>query len=583
MLSSRAAAFSVKALLTAAQEKTDMTQQQQQQQHHHQQKQHQQQQQQQQHHQQQKQHQEQQHQQQQEQHQQQQQQHHQHQSNPDTTNQGHTTHNSCTMVETKDDCEHINSYIKQDNEKEVDTERLTPYHISLEAHTREENLFHQDAERCQQLQSENSEVADLSKDTDDDELVVDVENCNTPPVSNSTGEDTVDVSLPSLSDTSGITVCANTRRGAPVEQPAQHFTEHSSPDPLPEWQMLSGSCRMSLGWRDGEGVDDGCGGGVSMQLLQYDLWTKFHNLSTEMIITKNGRRMFPVVKVKIRGLRPEKTYMVYLDMVAVDTRRYRYVYPSSRWMVAGTGEPLGQHTPYIHPDSPATGVQWMASPAVAFDRLKLTNNKTREVKGQIILHSMQKYRTRVWVQEVEAGACWGDLPHLVDQTHAHHASFPETTFITVTAYQNQQITRLKIDSNPFAKGFRDATKQKELERHPSSLARLHESASMESSMLMLPLGVPPPHLHYASPMAGFSPPFSLAGTVSPPVSPLLLPSQWFSGVTDGGDRPLPWVQAAMPLFQSAPPTLPILIPPFLPTIHTQLPHALDLSKPKDNT
>lgn len=53
--------------------------------------------------------------------------------------------------------------------------------------------------------------------------------------------------------------------------------------------------------------------------------------------------------------------------------------------MAGTGEPLGEQTPYIHPDSPATGVQWMATPAIAFDRLKLTNNKTREAQGQVSL------------------------------------------------------------------------------------------------------------------------------------------------------------------------------------------------------
>ena len=33
--------------------------------------------------------------------------------------------------------------------------------------------------------------------------------------------------------------------------------------------------------------------------------------------------------------------------------------------------------------------------------------------------------------------------------------FPETQFTAVTAYQNQCITKLKIESNPFAKGFRD--------------------------------------------------------------------------------------------------------------------------------
>uniref|UniRef100_A0A8B9GXD2 T-box domain-containing protein n=1 Tax=Astyanax mexicanus TaxID=7994 RepID=A0A8B9GXD2_ASTMX len=34
-------------------------------------------------------------------------------------------------------------------------------------------------------------------------------------------------------------------------------------------------------------------------------------------------------------------------------------------------------------------------------------------------------------------------------------TFPEAAFIAVTAYQNQEITKLKIDNNPFAKGFRD--------------------------------------------------------------------------------------------------------------------------------
>ena len=34
-------------------------------------------------------------------------------------------------------------------------------------------------------------------------------------------------------------------------------------------------------------------------------------------------------------------------------------------------------------------------------------------------------------------------------------TFPETKFLGVTAYQNEKITQMKIDHNPFAKGFRD--------------------------------------------------------------------------------------------------------------------------------
>ncbi|CAB3222149.1 unnamed protein product [Arctia plantaginis] len=43
------------------------------------------------------------------------------------------------------------------------------------------------------------------------------------------------------------------------------------------------------------------------------------------------------------------------------------------------------------------------------------------------------------------------LPYSTFRTYV----FKETEFIAVTAYQNEKITQLKIDNNPFAKGFRD--------------------------------------------------------------------------------------------------------------------------------
>uniref|UniRef100_A0AC35F2G7 T-box domain-containing protein n=1 Tax=Panagrolaimus sp. PS1159 TaxID=55785 RepID=A0AC35F2G7_9BILA len=35
-----------------------------------------------------------------------------------------------------------------------------------------------------------------------------------------------------------------------------------------------------------------------------------------------------------------------------------------------------------------------------------------------------------------------------------------STFITVTAYQNSAVTKLKVDNNPFAKGFRDGGRKR---------------------------------------------------------------------------------------------------------------------------
>lgn len=37
-------------------------------------------------------------------------------------------------------------------------------------------------------------------------------------------------------------------------------------------------------------------------------------------------------------------------------------------------------------------------------------------------------------------------------------TFPDTAFVAVSAYQNTNLTQLKIDHNPFAKGFRDRMK-----------------------------------------------------------------------------------------------------------------------------
>ncbi|ENN72566.1 hypothetical protein YQE_10906, partial [Dendroctonus ponderosae] len=65
-----------------------------------------------------------------------------------------------------------------------------------------------------------------------------------------------------------------------------------------------------------------------------------------------------------------------------------------------------------------------------------------------ILNSMHKYQPRFHL--VRANDIL-KLPYSTFRTYV----FKETEFIAVTAYQNEKITQLKIDNNPFAKGFRD--------------------------------------------------------------------------------------------------------------------------------
>ncbi|XP_062340296.1 T-box transcription factor TBX3a isoform X2 [Osmerus eperlanus] len=175
-----------------------------------------------------------------------------------------------------------------------------------------------------------------------------------------------------------------------------------------------------------------------------ELWELFHKRGTEMVITKSGRRMFPPFKVRCTGLDKKAKYILLMDIVAADDCRYKF--HNSRWMVAGKADPEMPKRMYIHPDSPATGEQWM-SKVVNFHKLKLTNNIS-DKHGFTILNSMHKYQPRFHI--VRANDIL-KLPYSTFRTYV----FPETDFIAVTAYQNDKITQLKIDHNPFAKGFRD--------------------------------------------------------------------------------------------------------------------------------
>ncbi|KAI4819451.1 hypothetical protein KUCAC02_004697 [Chaenocephalus aceratus] len=183
---------------------------------------------------------------------------------------------------------------------------------------------------------------------------------------------------------------------------------------------------------------------VRVDLQGSELWKRFYEIGTEMIITKAGRRMFPSVRVKVRNLDPGQQYYIAMDVMPVDSKRYRYVYHSSQWMVAGNTDPL-LHLP--------AALRAPGLPVISFDRVKLTNNEMDD-KGHIILQSMHKYRPRVHVIRHDPRMDLSQIQSLPAEG-VHSFSFPETEFTTVTAYQNQQITKLKIDRNPFAKGFRD--------------------------------------------------------------------------------------------------------------------------------
>uniref|UniRef100_A0A8W8KBT6 T-box domain-containing protein n=1 Tax=Magallana gigas TaxID=29159 RepID=A0A8W8KBT6_MAGGI len=189
----------------------------------------------------------------------------------------------------------------------------------------------------------------------------------------------------------------------------------------------------------------------------------------------SGPRMFPTLRVSFSGLEPDQEYIVAMDIVPVDNKRYRYAYHRSAWLVAGKADPPLPSNIYVHPDSVFTGAQ-LQKQIISFEKLKLTNN-VLDRAGHIILNSMHKYQPRIHIIR-KTSTTPNPLTSLKMTDHKTF-SFSETGFIAVTAYQNQLITKLKIDSNPFAKGFRDSSRLSDIERETmESLLQSQTQANM---------------------------------------------------------------------------------------------------------
>ena len=140
---------------------------------------------------------------------------------------------------------------------------------------------------------------------------------------------------------------------------------------------------------------------------------------------------------------------------------------------------------------------------------------------------MHKFQPRVYLVKRREGES-GPVTD-IEQEQFRSFVFPETQFTAVTAYQNQCITKLKIESNPFAKGFRDSASCDyddtpypslpggmpgmdpfmRLGGHPVNLQEQNNNLMMEKARFMMMSSAPRPM---------FSPPTSI-----PSSSPYQLP------------------------------------------------------------
>ncbi|TSK58026.1 Mitogen-activated protein kinase-binding protein 1 [Bagarius yarrelli] len=187
---------------------------------------------------------------------------------------------------------------------------------------------------------------------------------------------------------------------------------------------------------------------ITVTLENESAWNRFHSLGTEMILAKQGRRMFPCCRFRLSGLDQKKKYFLVMDISPFDDFTYRWDGKSWKPVAVDESHILGQIC--VHPESPAVGQQWMDSP-VSFYKVKLTNDTTDQ-EGCVILRPMRRYLPRLHIVPFDPDS---GRTIVLDSPNVKIFSFPQTEFYAVTSYQNPQITQLKIDCNPFAMAFRE--------------------------------------------------------------------------------------------------------------------------------
>ncbi|VDD95309.1 unnamed protein product [Enterobius vermicularis] len=109
---------------------------------------------------------------------------------------------------------------------------------------------------------------------------------------------------------------------------------------------------------------------VCIKLSNEDLWKEFNGFTTEMIVTKTGRKLFPKVEISVEGLEPDEQYVILLQIEPVGNTRFKFA--NGGWLPAGCADPGNAPKPLSHHDGAQLGKTWMRGP-ICFDRVKLTN------------------------------------------------------------------------------------------------------------------------------------------------------------------------------------------------------------------
>lgn len=197
-------------------------------------------------------------------------------------------------------------------------------------------------------------------------------------------------------------------------------------------------------------------------LQEQPLWQQFHEHHNEMIITKAGRCLFPLIRINLEEapdgtlwIDPDAYYRISIMMRPMDEHKWKW--RQGRWTPLLASMPVsdqyhaGANELVFYEKQRGSEI---IEAGLSFDRLKLSNRPIASGSSTICLLSFRRYLPVVRLTHI-VGDSSQELAFKRQESSSkeQELSFQETEFIAVTHYQNDQITLLKKSYNPHAKGF----------------------------------------------------------------------------------------------------------------------------------
>lgn len=229
---------------------------------------------------------------------------------------------------------------------------------------------------------------------------------------------------------------------------------------------------------------------LSFTLSEEQLWSDFDRISNEMIITKHGRCLFPLLRFNVNTKRNSDPPLAVnkhplslgygLAMIRLDGSRWKF--KNGKWIATcldstkGTEKipivsdpvkhlslPQLQSMHVYEPIESPQPLQFLRKEGISFAKVKLTNQtfesldeagkRGEDLKYVFSLNSFCHYQpVLLWCFSMFPGQRIQSVLETEPQ-RVNFCFFEGTQFIAVTHYQNEQITSLKKAYNPHAKGF----------------------------------------------------------------------------------------------------------------------------------